>query len=185
MTASKTLAGKLKALLPARGWDQAELARRSGIKANSISRYLAGLNTPRPAQLAKLAAALEVEVRDLLMDEPTAPAEAAANLLSLTRTSAASALVRLQVDQLLPAELAMRIVALLLQDSTPPAETEDASTAFPESRNDAPTPAKPQPRKGTLADVLLPHAPQTSQHARQVLRLDALPQRSLNGATRA
>jgi transcriptional regulator with XRE-family HTH domain len=184
MTLSTTLASKLKALMPERGLDQAELARRSGIKANSISRYLAGLNMPRPAHLAKLAAALEVEVRDLLAEEPAAEPATAANLLCLTQTSANSGMVRLQVDQMLPGELATQIVALLLQAPPQASEPEEeASTTVRELRKPGTVRAKPQqpPRRGTLADILLPQPTQEPEHARQVLRLDGPPQRPLNG----
>lgn len=184
MTLSTTLASKLKALMPERGLDQAELARRSGIKANSISRYLAGLNMPRPAHLAKLAAALDVEVRDLLAEEPAAQPATAGNLLCLTQTSTTSGMVRLQVDQMLPGELATQIVALLLQ--APPQasepEEEQASATVRELRKPGTVREKPQPpRKGTLADILLPQPTQEPEHARQVLRLDGPPQRPLNG----
>jgi transcriptional regulator with XRE-family HTH domain len=182
---STTLASKLKALMPERGLDQAELARRSGIKANSISRYLGGLNMPRPAQLAKLAAALDVEVRDLLAEETAVPPTASANILCLTQTSASSGMVRLQVDQMLPGEVATRIVALLLQVPAQASGLEDASVTPAEPSNPGPARAKPQPRKGTLADILLPQPPQEPEHARQVLRLDGPPQRPLNGGVRA
>jgi transcriptional regulator with XRE-family HTH domain len=186
MTSTTTLASKLKALLPERGLDQAELARRSGIKANSISRYLAGLNMPRPAQLAKLAAALGVEMRDLLAEDPAAPAATSANLLCLTQTAASSGMVRLQVDQMLPGELATQIVALLLQVPAQASEPdEDASVTPREPSKPVAARAKPQPRRGTLADILLPQPPQEPEHARQVLRLDGPPQRLLNGGVRA
>jgi transcriptional regulator with XRE-family HTH domain len=185
MNSTTTLASKLKALMPERGLDQAELARRSGIKANSISRYLAGLNMPRPAQLAKLAAALDVEVRDLLAEETATTPMTPANLLCLTQTSASPGMVRLQVDQMLPAELATQIVALLLQVPAQASEPEDTSVTPREPSRPVTARAKPQPRKGTLADILLPQPPQEPEHARQVLRLDGPPQRPLNGGVRA
>ena len=94
-------------------------------------------------------------------------------------------MVRLQVDQLLPGELATQIVTLLLQVSSQPAEPEDASESLTESRKPAPARAKPQPRRGTLADILLPHPAHEPEHARQILRLDGPPQRLVNGGTRA
>lgn len=172
--------------MPSRGLDQAELARRSGIKANSISRYLAGLNMPRPAQLAKLAAALEVDVSALLADDSAPAAQAAGgNLLCLTQSPATSGMVRLQVDQLLPGELASQIVAMLLQASAHLPEIESPEAETPDSRRASAARPKSQPRKGTLADILLPHSPHEPEHARQVLRLDGPPQRPLNGGTRA
>jgi transcriptional regulator with XRE-family HTH domain len=169
--------------MPARGLNQAELARRSGIKPNSISRYLAGLNMPRPAHLARLAAALEVEVHDLLVEESAAPPAPAGNLLCLTQTSATSGMVRLQVDQMLPGELATRVVALLLQECPERADPEDAA---PSNIDSDKSHARPRPvsRKGTLVDILQPRTPREPEHARQVLRLDGPPQRPANGGTR-
>src|SRR3954468_12323629 len=103
MTSPKTLSMKLRTLMPARGFDQAELARRSGIRPNSISRYLAGLNMPRPGQLAKLAAALHVSIGDLLAEhDAPAPTDGGSSLVRLTQSSALPGLVRLQVDQSVP-----------------------------------------------------------------------------------
>jgi hypothetical protein len=93
-------------------------------------------------------------------------------------------MVRLQVDQMLPGELATQIVALLLQAPPQASEPEEeASTTVRELRKPGTVRAKPQqpPRKGTLADILLPQPTQEPEHARQVLRLDGPPQRPLNG----
>ena len=182
MTSLKTLSSKLQALMPARGLNQAELARRSGIKANSISRYLSGLNMPRPAHLARLAAALEIEVYDLLSEESPAPPASVGNLLCLTQTSTTSGMVRLQVDQLLPGELATRVVALLLQDSAQCADPADPPASHADSIKPHGRP-KSEARTGTLVDILVPRAPREPEHARQVLRLDGPPQRPVNGGT--
>ncbi|MGZ8228138.1 MAG: helix-turn-helix domain-containing protein [Burkholderiales bacterium] len=187
MTSAKNLANKLKALMPAHGFDQAELARRSGIKPNSISRYLAGLNMPRPAQLAKLAAALEVPVGELLAEETPADATDAPNLLCLTQTSA-SGVVRLQIDQSVPGEVATQIVALLLGlPSGGEAEAAVPCREKKEKEKEAAKPALPRPRTtvgGGLADLFVPRAPQQPEHVRQILRLDGPPQRALNEDTR-
>jgi transcriptional regulator with XRE-family HTH domain len=183
----KTLATKLKTLMPVNGFDQAELARKSGIRPNSISRYLAGLNMPRPAQLAKLAAALRVDISELLTENTAAAAPAAvSNLLCLTQQADSPGMVRLQIDQSVPGEVASRILEILLQ-----ARKDSGEPELP-----WPGVSKRKPRKaralgsaseqsGTLADILLPRTPQPPEHARQILRLDGPPHRPVNGSTGA
>lgn len=191
MTSPKTLAIKLKTLMPANGFDQAELARKSGIRPNSISRYLAGLNMPRPAQLAKLAAALRVDIGHLLTeDRPLANPAAGSNLLCLTQVSDSPGMVRLQVDQSVPGEVATRILELLLEAHKSHGESsfeEDSRVTSLEKtkprKADAPKP--PQGNCGNLADILLPRTPRRPEHVRQVLRLDGPPHRPLNGSTGA
>jgi len=186
MTSPKTLALKLKTLMPAHGFDQAELARRSGIRPNSISRYLAGLNMPRPAQLAKLAAALHVDIGELL-GEGTLPAAATAvNLLCLTQTPDAPGMVRLQIDQAVPGEVAARIVEILLEARKRPRAQERRPVGLEKRKpRDAAAPESASDGRSTLADILLPRTPQQPERVRQVLRLDGPPHRPINGATGA
>jgi transcriptional regulator with XRE-family HTH domain len=187
MTSPNTLAIKLKTLMPANGFDQAELARRSGIRPNSISRYLAGMNMPRPAQLAKLAAALHVDIGELLTEATSsASAPAVSNLLCLTQTSDRPGMVRLQIDQSVPGEVATRILELLLEAHKHPAEPHLVLADLDRQRaHTAPAAKAPQESRGNLADILLPRTPQQPEHVRQVLRLDGPPHRPLNGSTEA
>ena len=46
-------------------WSQSKLAAMSGVHATTISQIESGRLKPYPAQLAKLAAALGVSIRDL------------------------------------------------------------------------------------------------------------------------
>lgn len=50
----------------AKGWTQAELARRAGILRDSVSNYVRGNSLPSPQNLLKIAKALGVEADDLL-----------------------------------------------------------------------------------------------------------------------
>jgi transcriptional regulator with XRE-family HTH domain len=54
---------RLKTLRDKRGWSQAELARRSGLNATTISLIESGRLVPYPAQAEKLAHALELSPR--------------------------------------------------------------------------------------------------------------------------
>jgi transcriptional regulator with XRE-family HTH domain len=74
-------AKRVYTLMIRKGWNQSELARQSGLNRDAISNYVRGANTPDPANLKKLAKALEVEAADLLpnydeqaLDMETAPA---------------------------------------------------------------------------------------------------------------
>lgn len=49
-----------------KGWNQSELARRSGLQRNAISTYKRGLNYPTPSSLHSLAKALGMAPDDLL-----------------------------------------------------------------------------------------------------------------------
>lgn len=187
MTSPKTLAIKLRTLMPAHGFDQAELARRSGIRPNSISRYLAGLNMPRPGQLAKLAAALHVGVGELLAEhDAPPPIDGGSNLVRLTQSTASPHLVRLQVDQSVPGDVATRVVEILLQAQKRIGEDVLPPAGAHERKPRAAKPTAPAPdRYGSLADILLPRTPQQPEHVRQVLRLDGPPHRPPNGQTGA
>lgn len=66
---------RLYAEMTRRGWNQSELAREAakfmpdGVFArNNVSRYVRGINLPRPAQLTALAKALGVDPFDLLSE---------------------------------------------------------------------------------------------------------------------
>ena len=56
----------------ARGWSQAELARRARLHPSDISRFESGRAIPYPIQLQKLAQALGVAESALLGDDLTA-----------------------------------------------------------------------------------------------------------------
>ena len=102
------VAATLKQLLAQRGWNQSELARRAGIGADSISRYLNGQYSPSARHLAKIAAAFEVnpaEIYNAMEEADQYVAE-----LRLLRDDPAHAL--LKINQLLPTEVALQILAL-------------------------------------------------------------------------
>lgn len=55
-----------------KGWSQRDLARETGVNADTISGIETGQHEPRPSTLRKLAKALDIEVRDLF-EEPVLP----------------------------------------------------------------------------------------------------------------
>lgn len=62
MDRSQEFGEKLRSLREAKGWSQAELARRSGVRQANISRYEQGLREPSWSIAVALAAALGVNV---------------------------------------------------------------------------------------------------------------------------
>ncbi len=59
-------AEKIKELREARGWTQAELARRMGITRNGVNSWEQGLSMPSPACLVELAKTFSVSTDYLL-----------------------------------------------------------------------------------------------------------------------
>ena len=59
-------AEKIKSLREARGWTQAELARRLGITRNGVNSWEQGLSMPSPAFLVELAKTFSVSTDYLL-----------------------------------------------------------------------------------------------------------------------
>ena len=59
-------AEKIKGLREARGWTQAELARRLGITRNGVNSWEQGLSVPSPACLVELAKIFSVSTDYLL-----------------------------------------------------------------------------------------------------------------------
>lgn len=59
-------AEKIKKLREARGWSQAELARRVGVTRNGVNSWEQGLSMPSPACLVELARVFSVSTDYLL-----------------------------------------------------------------------------------------------------------------------
>lgn len=59
-------AEKIKKLREARGWTQAELARRLGVTRNGVNSWEQGLSMPSPACLVELAKVFSISTNYLL-----------------------------------------------------------------------------------------------------------------------
>lgn len=64
------IAERIKELRQARGWTQADLARRLSITRNGVNSWEQGLSTPSPASLVDLARLFSVSTGYLLGVEP-------------------------------------------------------------------------------------------------------------------
>jgi len=60
------VAERIKALRTARGWTQAELARKLGVTRNGVNSWEQGLSMPSPAYLVELAKVFSVSTDYLL-----------------------------------------------------------------------------------------------------------------------
>lgn len=94
-----TTGAYLKRLLDDRSWNQADLARKSGVPLSSIGRYIAGDSEPTVESARKLAAALDVSVREFVVkvglfapEEMDAPIQTSRPLGELTDSELADAL---------------------------------------------------------------------------------------------
>ena len=160
---AKVVAERLRVLILERGWNQSELARRAGMRPSNVSNYLRGSNVPNPKQLAKLAEALGTTPADILNvtgDDP------AARPLAITQVETREGHLRLQVDQIVPAEVATQVLGLLIPEIAQPAN-DDSDVAVAEE-DDAPMPL----RRGSILDALLPANPPVPVNAKQVRPLD-------------
>ena len=166
---AKAVGERLRALILERGWNQSELARRSGMRPSNVSNYLRGSNVPNPTQLSKLALALGTTAAELLgagaLEHSGAP-----NSVSLTQVEDQSRL-RLQVDQVVPADLARQVIGLLLT------RVEEGGAAVGNFASPLNEPycdeEPPQPRRiSSILDTLLPATPPKPVNAKQVRQLD-------------
>jgi transcriptional regulator with XRE-family HTH domain len=118
-------ARKLHAAMTDRGMTQSDLARAAfGTYVNKdgytvaksrdrISVYLAGKALPDPRNLKALADALGVPLEEIAPPGAAAAVEREASSLTMQAVPGRPGLVQLQLDMLLPLELAAKVMALL------------------------------------------------------------------------
>lgn len=166
---AKAVAERLRVLILEKGWNQSELARRSGMRPSNVSNYLRGSNVPNPKQLAKLAEALGTTPADILNvgAEVETPKSRA---LSVSQVEEREGHLRLQVDQVVPTEVATQVIGLLIpQISHAPDQVQEGMAAQNEDDADAPV---YRPVRGSILDTLLPANPPKPVNAKQVRPLD-------------
>ncbi len=67
---------RLASLIEERGWDLAELARRSGIKPRTLQNYLYTGSEPSISRAAQIAKAFNISLDELVFGEPSAVSRA-------------------------------------------------------------------------------------------------------------
>ncbi len=91
-------------------WNGAELARRSGLGRDAISRYIRGTAIPYRSSLEKIAAALNCQPDDLI--PPAAHNPTKTILPETDMQSAEPGMAWVRVNKKLPWELALKIMKL-------------------------------------------------------------------------
>ena len=171
---AKAVAERLRVLILEKGWNQSELARRSGMRPSNVSNYLRGSNVPNPKQLAKLAEALGTTPADILNVSADIDALKSRSV-SVTHVCEREGHLRLQVDQVVPAEVATQVIGLLIPQITQASEELQATPAAgdeeAESDGETETPW-PMTIRGSILDTLLPANPPKPVNAKQVRPLD-------------
>lgn len=169
---AKAVGERLKALILEKGWNQSELARRAGMRPSNVSNYLRGTNVPNPTQLSKLATALGTTAAELLGASAALAHSGAPNSVCLTQVADEGRL-RLQVDQVVPADLARQVIGLLLTRlmNERSAVVDDFALSVNEPHAEE---EPPQPRRfaNSILDTLLPTTPPKPVNAKQVRQLD-------------
>lgn len=113
----KIFARRLWRLMVGQGWNQSELARRSGVGRDMISGYVRGKHLPDPPHAKKLADALGVEIEDLFpvssggADMPAVVAQRELPPVEMRATSDGK--VMLHVNLELPMETALQVLSLI------------------------------------------------------------------------
>lgn len=111
----------VRLLMAEKGWNQSELARRAGIGRDNVSRYLNGKHVPTPIHLKRIADALHVSPGILYPGGMNQDGETEFIVeLKLIRSDPSQALVR--INQVMPTEIALQIVALAHQHQLPEQE---------------------------------------------------------------
>lgn len=107
---------RLLKLINAKGWRQADLARRAGIPRDAISKYIRGVIFPSPPKLEALAQALGVKSEELLPNivEKTIDNDVAELEMKISTNSPKVAWLR--VNRLVTTTTALKIMELLNDD---------------------------------------------------------------------
>lgn len=95
------LGQRIAAARKAKQWKQKELAAAVHVEPVTVSRWETGAHTPDVIMLGRIAAALDVTIRDLLPDAPLQPSEIAELRDEVRELRAAFVEVVQRVDRLL------------------------------------------------------------------------------------
>lgn len=103
--------------LMARGWNQSELARQTGLPRDSVSTYVRGVSLPTPKSLQKLADAFGTTPADLLPNSIEAAIEEDVPSLEMKVSVSAPSTAWLRVNRLVSLSTAARVIELVEADA--------------------------------------------------------------------
>ena len=124
---ARSFAATLASLLHSRGWNQSDLARHvwgtreekdgreSAAGRDKVSRYMKGVQLPDPKTLKQMADALGVTIEELAPDIAAEVAERAPPAMLLSQPEGRPDLIHLQLNLLLPAELAVKVAQIVTE----------------------------------------------------------------------
>jgi transcriptional regulator with XRE-family HTH domain len=111
-------ASTLRTLVQARGWNQSDLGRESGIGRDCISGYVRAKNMPNTKHMDALASALQV-TRAMLMGDPPAPTQQGDgnnDILKIVPLPGETGRSYIEVRRVVSSEQAIQIVAILASE---------------------------------------------------------------------
>ena len=106
-------ARRLHHMILERGWNQSELARRSGIGRDAVSTYVRGRSFPEAKTLRKISQALGVEPTELLPNTIETAIEEDEPALSIREAAGHPDKVWLKVNRMATPSQALRVMQIL------------------------------------------------------------------------
>lgn len=100
-----------------KGWNQAELARRSDLPRNNISTYIRGASFPTPLSLQKIAKALGVAPADLMPNSVESAIEEDTPSLNMRVSTSAPNTAWLQINRLVSLQTAVKVIEMVESDT--------------------------------------------------------------------
>ena len=111
----------LYSLIQQHGWSAADLARRSSMSRDNISRYLRGVSLPDDKRLGALARTLNVDPAELVPGSTLSSANGRSRNVGESfriEPGTAAGLVWLRVNKQVPPSIAARIMEILAEEPT-------------------------------------------------------------------
>jgi transcriptional regulator with XRE-family HTH domain len=113
---------RLYSMLLAKGWNQSEMARRSGLPRDSISVYVRGKSLPTPASLKALSEALDVPPEELLPNHIESAIDEDNPSLEIKTSVGAPNLAWVRMNRAVSLKTALRIAEMLEADGAATAD---------------------------------------------------------------
>jgi transcriptional regulator with XRE-family HTH domain len=107
---------RLYGLMLARGWNQSELGRQSGLPRDSISTYVRGQSLPTPQNLKALSEAFGIEAEELLPNQVESAIDEDNPSFEMKTSTSAPNMAWVRVNRLVTMQTAIRIADLLEND---------------------------------------------------------------------
>ena len=104
---------RLHAILLERGWNQSEMARKTGVGRDAISTYVRGRSLPEPGTLKKMADALSMDPAELLPNAVESAVDRDLPALEIREAIGHPGMAWLRVNRRVTTTQALRIMQIL------------------------------------------------------------------------